>query len=148
MSYERWLRDRLIKKQSPDLGQIAKQLRRADRDLQTAAAVVPIDRTWGFTIAYHAMIRAGRAFMFSLGYLPTTINSHKTIIEFMHSAFDPEYNDLILRFDRMRRKRHDFIYDSENHTTEAEALAALKTAQDLIRGIRNRLKDEYPGRLI
>ncbi len=109
---------------------------------------MPIDRTWSFTIAYHAMIRAGRAFMYSQGYLPTTLNPHKTIIGFMHTAFDTEYNDLILRFDRMRRKRHDFIYDSENHTTEAEALAALKTAQDLIRGIRNCLKDEYPGKLI
>ena len=52
----------------------------------------------------------------------------------------------LLRFDRMRRKRHDFIYDSENHTTEREALAAIKTAQDLIRGIRECLGDEYSKR--
>jgi len=79
MSYERWLRDHLIKKQAPDHNQITKQP---------------------------------------------------------------------LRFDRMRRKRHDFIYESENHTTEREALAAIKTAQDLIRRIRECLGDEYSKKLI
>ena len=78
MSYERWLKDRLIKKQAPDHDQINKQL---------------------------------------------------------------------FRFDRMRRKRHDFIYNSENNTTEREALAAIRTAQDLIRRIGECLGDEYFKRI-
>lgn len=129
---------------APDLHQITKQLGRASKDLRTAEAVSSIDRAWSFTIAYHAMIRAGRAFMFSKGYLPTTLNPHKTIVEFTREALGSQYGDLILRFDRMRRKRHDFIYDSENHTTEREALAAIKAAQDLIRGIWECLRDESP----
>jgi hypothetical protein len=48
----------------------------------------------------------------------------------------------------MRRKRHDFIYDSENHTTEREALAAIRTAQDLIRRIGEFLGDEISKKLI
>ncbi|MBE0712270.1 MAG: HEPN domain-containing protein [Candidatus Aminicenantes bacterium] len=148
MSYERWLKDRLIKKQAPDHDQINKQLNRAIKDLRTAEAISPIDRTWSFTIAYHAMIRAGRAFMFSKGYLPTTLNTHKTIVEFTREALGPPYGDLLLRFDRMRRKRHDFIYDSENHTTEREALAAIRTAQDLIRRIGEFLGDEISKKLI
>jgi len=148
MSYERWLKDRLIKKQAPDHDQINKQLNRASKDLRTAEALSSIDRTWSFTIAYHAMIRAGRAFMFSKGYLPTTLSAHKTIVEFTREALGSPYGDLILNFDRMRRKRHDFIYNSENNTTEREALAAIRTAQDLIRGIRECLGDEYPKKLI
>lgn len=35
MSYERWLKDRLIKKQAPDHDQINKQLNRAIKDLRT-----------------------------------------------------------------------------------------------------------------
>jgi uncharacterized protein (UPF0332 family) len=148
MSYERWLRDHLIKKQAPDHNQITKQLNRASKDLRTAEALSSIDRTWSFTIAYHAMIRTGRAFMFSKGYLPTTLNPHKTIVEFTREALDAQYGDLLFRFDRMRRKRHDFIYDAENHTTEPEAFAAIKTAQDLIRRIRECLGDEYSKKLI
>jgi len=133
---------------APDLHQITKQLGRASKDLRTAEAVSSIDRAWSFTIAYHAMIRVGRTFMFSKGYLPTTLNPHKTIVEFTREALGSPYGDLLLRFDRMRRKRHDFIYDSENHTTEREALAAIRTAQDLIRRIGECLRDEISKKLI
>jgi hypothetical protein len=76
MSYARWRKDGLIKTAVPDPDQVAKQLKRASKDLLAAEALFPADRTWAFTIAYHAMIRAGRAYMFSRGYLPTTVNSH------------------------------------------------------------------------
>ena len=148
MNYERWLRDHLIKKQAPDHNQITKQLDRACKDLRAAEALSSIDRTWSFTIAYHAMIRAGRAFMYSTGFIPTTLNPHKTIIEFMREALGDQYGDLLLGFDRMRRKRHDFIYESENHTTEREAISAIKTAQDLIRRVHECLEDKYKKELI
>ncbi len=88
MSYEKLLRERLIKKQSPDFKQIEYQLKRAQKDLQTDESNLSIDLTWAFTIAYHAMIRASKAFMFSKGYLPTTKQSHKTIVEFTKLTID------------------------------------------------------------
>lgn len=141
MSYERWRKDGLIKTAVPDPDQVAKQLRRASKDLLAAEAVCPTDRTWAFTIAYHAMIRAGRGYMLSRGYLPTTVNSHKTVIDFAREELGGQFEDLLRRFDRMRRKRHDFIYDSENATSEREAREAIKAAQELFQGIRNRLGD-------
>jgi len=143
MGYEGFLRDNLIKKVARDHDQISRQLRRADKDLRAAEALVPIDRTWSFTIAYHAMIRAGRAFMFSKGFLPTTLSPHKTVVDFARQELGNEYPDLILRFSRMRRKRHDFIYDSENATTEREVREAINAAQDLIRGIRASLDGPF-----
>jgi len=137
MIFENMLKDQLIKKQSPDLEQIKSQLKRARKDLLTAEAMVPIDQTWSYTIAYHAIIRAGRALMFSHGYLPTTKNSHKTIMEFLGHILGDEYHDIMLRFNRMRRKRHNFIYDSQNHTTVSEAKSAIKTARDLIDKVTN-----------
>ena len=147
MDYENLLRDRLIKAQKPDLEQIRSQLHRAAKDLKTAESVIPIDLTWGFAIAYHAMIRAGKALMFSRGFLPTTKNSHKTIMEFTGFVLGDEYQDLLLRFNRMRRKRHDFIYDSQNHTTESEARGALHTAKELIDKIAALITEETRGRL-
>ncbi len=147
MIYEKLLKDHLVKKQEPDLHQIKNQLNRARKDLLTAEFVAPIDLIWSFTIAYHAMMRAGKALMFSRGYLPTTKSSHKTIIEFMQSALGDECQDLLLRFNRMRRKRHDFIYDSENHTTVSEAQSALRTGRELIGKINARIAEENPGSL-
>jgi uncharacterized protein (UPF0332 family) len=122
---------------TPDQRQISKQLDRASIDLQTASELCAIDRTWCFTIAYQAMIRAGRAFMFSQGYLPASMNSHITVIDFIRDAFGSQTESLVLRFERMRRKRHDFLYDSVNQTTEQEALEAIQTARELVGTIRD-----------
>jgi uncharacterized protein (UPF0332 family) len=144
MSYEKFLRDNLIKKQPPDFKQIERQLARAEKDLKTAEANLPIDLTWAFAIAYHAMMRASKALMYSKGYLPTTRRSHKTIVEFTKLSLGPEYEDLISRFNRMRRKRHDFIYDSENHITLPEAKSSIETARKLIAEISAQIKSANP----
>src|SRR4030042_5537637 len=147
MNYEKLLKDQLIKKQDPDLGQIKTQLKRARKDLLTAEAVVTIDLTWSFAIAYHGMMRAGRALMFSQGYLPTTKSSHKTIMEFTRLSLGDEYQDLLLRFNRMRRKRHDFIYDSQNQTTISEVKSALRTAKELIEKVAALVAEDKSGSL-
>jgi len=144
MNYEEFLKDNLIKKQGPDFKQIERQLKRAQKDLETAEANLPIDLTWAFTIAYHAMIRAGRSLMYSKGYLPTTKNSHKTIIEFTKLILGTEFENLLGHFNRMRRRRHEFIYDSVNHITLSEAKASIDTARKLIEKIIALEKKENP----
>ena len=144
MNYEKLLRERLIKKQSPDFKQIEYQLKRAQKDLQTAESNLSIDLTWAFTIAYHAMIRASKAFMFSKGYLPTTKQSHKTIVEFTKLTIGEKYENLVSRFNRMRRRRHDFIYDTQNHITLHEAKLSIKTANQLINKIITLVRNENP----
>ena len=132
MNYEKFLRDKSIKKQAPDFRQIDKQLQRSLKDLRTSEANLKIDLTWSLTIAYHAMIRAGRALMYSKGYLPTAKRTHKTIIEFTKLLLGSEYYVLVSKFNRLRRKRHDFIYESKNHVTHSEAKSCLDTAKTLI----------------
>jgi uncharacterized protein (UPF0332 family) len=144
MNYEKFLRANLIKKQRPDFKQISNQLQRAAKDLKTAEANLKIDLTWSLTIAYHAMIRAGRALMYSNGYLPTTKRSHKTIVEFMKLILGHDYSALVGRFNRLRRKRHDFIYDSKNHITQSEAKSSLNTAKRLTDKICTLVKQKNP----
>ena len=144
MNYERFLKDKLIKRQKADFKQIAYQLQRSIKDLKTAEVNLEIDLTWSFTIAYHSMIRAGRALMYSKGYLPTTKNTHKTIIEFTKLTLGNEYYSLIARFNRMRRRRHDFIYDTKNNITSHEAKSSLEAAKKLIDKIIDLVKRENP----
>ena len=94
MNYQRFLKNNLIKRQKPDFKQIAHQLKRSEKDIKAAEANLNIDLTWSFTIAYHAMIRAGRVLMFAKGYLPTVKNSHKTIVEFAKLTLGKEYQEL------------------------------------------------------
>lgn len=144
MVYEKFLKDNLIKKEKPDFKQVAYQLNRAKKDLMTAEANLTIDLTWSFAIAYHAMMRASKALMYSKGYLPTAKRSHKTIVELTKFILGDEYDVIINRFSRMRRRRHDFIYDSKNHITAHEAKSSIDTAKKLIEEIIALVKKENP----
>ena len=144
MIYEKFLKDNLIKKEKPDFKQIAYQLKRSQKDLTTAEANLSIDLTWAFAIAYHAMMRASKALMYSKGYLPTAKRSHKTIVELTKLILGNEYESIIGRFSRMRRRRHDFIYDSKNHITPHEAKSSIDTAKKLIEEIIILVKKENP----
>ena len=136
MSYEEFVKNNLIKKVKPDFHQINHQLKRAVQDLETARANLKIDPTWALTIAYHAMIRAARALMYAEGYLPTTTQTHKTIVEFTKIKLGDDVRELVAKFNRLRRRRHHFIYDSENHVNIEEARSALETAKKLIDKIK------------
>ncbi|MEK6714585.1 MAG: HEPN domain-containing protein [Candidatus Omnitrophota bacterium] len=144
MIYEKFLKDNLIKKENSDFKQIAYQLKRAKKDLTTAEANLSIDLTWAFAIAYHAMMRASKALIYSKGYLPTAKRSHKTIVELTKLILGDEYDTIINRFSRMRRRRHDFIYDSKNHITPHEAKLSIDTAKKLIEEIITLVKKENP----
>lgn len=146
MNLENYLKENLIKKQQPDFKQIENQLKRAKKDLKTAEANLSIDLTWSFAIAYHAMMRAGKALMFAKGYLPTTRQSHKTIVEFIKMIIGVEYENLANRFNRMRRQRHDFIYDSINNISIIESKASIDTAKKLIDRIVEIVIKEKPAR--
>lgn len=144
MNYEKFLKDNLIKKQKPDFRQIQLQLQRSLKDLKTAQANLNIDLTWAMAISYHAIIRAGRALMYSKGFLPTTRKSHKTIVEFTRLVLGHEYDTLVSKFNRLRRKRHDFIYNSKNRITHSEAISSLETAKKLIEEIIILVRKENP----
>jgi uncharacterized protein (UPF0332 family) len=67
-------------------------------------------------------------------------------MEFTRLTLGEDYRDLLLRFDRMRRKRHDFIYDSQNHMTVSDVKSAIKTAGDFIEKITAIITEETLGR--
>jgi len=148
LNYERFLKNRLVREQKPDFEQIGYQIQRSLKDLKTAEANLSIDLTWSFAIAYHSMIRAGKALMYSRGYLPTAKRSHKTIVEFTKLILGEEYQDLIGRFNRMRRRRHDFIYEAKNHIVYREAKSSLETAKKLIDKIIALVKQENPQKYL
>ena len=82
--------------------------------------------------------------MYSKGYLPTTRNTHRTIVEFTRLLLGKKYQTTTIKFDRMRRRRHDFIYDSLNHVSLREAESSLKTAKEMIDKIIDIVKKANP----
>jgi hypothetical protein len=92
----------LIERVEPNLGNVKKALERAQRDLRTARATLGIDEEWAYTIAYHAMLRAGRALMAFLEYRPKGKDQHRTVGKFCSRVLGEDYRTLINKFHRMK----------------------------------------------
>jgi len=134
----------LIEKVRFNNKQIVSNIKRARKDLITAKANIEIDEEWAYTISYHAMLRAGRAFMFSIGYRPKGKNQHKTVVDFCAEMLGEDFKSLTDRFNRMRVKRHDFIYEPERPIPRTEAIKSLESAEKFVKKIMDKIQKANP----
>ena len=139
-----YLKKGLVKKQRPDFDQIEQQITRAQKDLKTFGLVLGSDPEWACTIAYQAMLRMGRALMFSYGYLPADGQQHKTVVEITGKLLGKKFDLLIQYFDRMRRNRNVFFYDSLDTNNEAQAKKAFETAGGLLKVVKDTIRKRNP----
>lgn len=121
-----------IKKLPVSKRKVADALNLARRDINTARAILEQDRDWAFSIAYNAMLQTIRALMFSKGYRPSGSNQHISVVRFAEIFLDEE---IVIVFDRMRRKRYAIVYDTAGTISKKEAENAVDTAERLIQEI-------------
>lgn len=126
----------LIRRLSYDKKKVDDSMALAYRDLKTSQTILPSDQDWAYTIAYNAVLQAGRALMFSKGYRPDGSNQHIAVVKFVELYVTQ--NDAII-FDRMRRKRHSTVYDTAGTISHTEAESAITHAEHLIRTIEGLL---------
>lgn len=132
MSFKEYLNNGLVKPQKPNFKQIAMQIERAKKDLRTFYLVLDQDPEWASTMAYQAMLRAGRALIFAHGFLPADGQQHKTVVEMTGKILGSRFNGVTRRFDRFRKKRNIFFYDSADARNQTEAQTAIRTAKELV----------------
>jgi uncharacterized protein (UPF0332 family) len=138
----------LIKQTTINFKQIYNFLSRSRQDLKTAKLNLSIDEAWSYAIAYHAMLRAGRSLMRSFGYRPLGKDQHATVVRFTSIVFGNEFKGLTNKFDRMRRKRHDFIYEPNRPIPRQEAAQAVANAEELVKRIWHVVKNKDPQKNI
>jgi uncharacterized protein (UPF0332 family) len=139
-----YLKKGLLQRLNTDWQAIKKLMLRCEKDLKAARHNLSIDEGIAFTVAYLAMLRAARAFMLLKGLRPKDGYQHKTVMEFLEHSLEDKAKQLIVRFDRMRRKRNIFTYEIDALITKTEAESALKTAIEFIELIKALLKKEDP----
>lgn len=143
-AFQRYLERGYLKKQSPNFAQISNQLRRAFKDLKTAKHNLEYDPEWAVSIAYHAMLRGGRSLLFAHGFLPADGAQHRTVVELTGKILGDEYAGLIRQFNKFRKKRNSFFYDSEDTENIDEAKEALKISRELLDKIGNFIETVNP----
>jgi uncharacterized protein (UPF0332 family) len=134
----------LLKRQKSNFQAIETLILRAHKDLKTAKANLNIDEGIAYTIAYLAMLHAGRAFMLLKGVRPADGYQHKTVVEFMAYFLKKEFKNIVERFEKMRKKRNIFTYEVSISISKIEAENALNTAVKFVHLIEDIIKKENP----
>lgn len=138
----------LLKKVEPNFAQINNQMKRAYRDLETAKRIRHDDSLWATTIVYQALLRAARALLFSYGYLTIDGSQHKTSVEVTGIILGEDDYGSILQFNKLRKERNLFFYESEGYENEEDVDIALNTAVNIFKEIQSHIDQNNPQRSI
>jgi hypothetical protein len=82
--------------------------------------------------------------MYSFGYLPADGQQHKTVVEITGGLLGKEYGLVVKYFDRMRRSRNLFFYDSLDTGGQAQARRSLGTAEKLLEAVKAKITERNP----
>lgn len=142
---DNWIKNGFIAKEEIGWDQIDKHICRAYKDLSVAKANLEIDSEASFNYSYLAMLRSGRALMFSFGYRPIDGRQHKTVVEFSAAMLGKDFSILTLQFDKMRKFRNRFTYDEPGIlVTREQTRQSLKKAESFVNKIAGFIQDKNP----
>ncbi len=122
--------------------EISRAMDIARRDIALAENITKESLDWSYSIAYNAVLQASRAYMFYMGYRPATNKAHKNTFEFMQIAIDEPLRETISYFDRVRKKRHQIVYNETGLATEAEVKFLIEKAKEFIEYVDGKISGE------
>jgi uncharacterized protein (UPF0332 family) len=135
MPYEKLINSSRIKPYHASKTEIKRLLQVATRDINAAIRNLDEDPDWAYTIAYNAILQAGRALMFFEGYRPRGGEQHATVVEFVEEQLGTAYANQVQLFDQMRRKRHRVIYEVAGLVSKKEAEQAIEFSKEFVNNI-------------
>ncbi len=134
-----------LRPQAADFNQISRFLSSAGKRLAAAEKTLAIDAEASYQLAYEAMLKASIGFMLSFGFRARSLPGHHiTIIEFAVKRLGRGFRAQVEMFDRMRRKRHQALYDVSGFISTQEARQALKTAEEYLQIVRSEIAKKHP----
>jgi len=135
----------LIRRENIGFDQVIRHFDRVKKDLKVAEANLAIDAEAAYNYAYLAMLRTGRALMFSYGYRPIDGEQHKTVVAFCGHILGADFLELVKHFDRMRKKRNQFTYDEPGLlVTDTETKNAFASAKQFVALISQFIQNKNP----
>ncbi|PIU09428.1 hypothetical protein COT30_04505 [Candidatus Micrarchaeota archaeon CG08_land_8_20_14_0_20_49_17] len=136
------LKKREIEKVEPDR-KTADKLLRVSRDAIAAAEdnLKMGHNDVALSLAYNAMLNAGRAMMSAKGYRAYSETHHKGVVGFCAAVLPSESSQLVALFNRYRIRRHEIVYGEieGGSVGESEAKGAIDKAGELLDLIKQKI---------
>jgi len=142
MNLSELLKRREVEKVDEDKATAERLLRVAEDNVRAAEDNIGIRHfDVALSLAYHAMLNAGRALMAAKGYRPYADAHHKAVVDFC-AAMLSEQADLVHHFNNYRTRRHDIVYGEveSGSVGENEACNAVKRAEEFLETIRRKVR--------
>lgn len=142
MNLSEMLRKREIEKTEPDRNTAQKLLKASEGAIIAAEDNLKIKHNdVALSLAYNAMLNAGRALMAAKGYRAYSETHHKNVVGFCAVILPSESAQLVSLFNRYRMRRHDIVYGEieGNSVGENEAKNAINKAKEFATLIKSRI---------
>ncbi len=124
----------LIKKDDNiDSSQILNIIKKSRRSIKSAKLLIDDDQENSYQLAYESMLLAGRALIFSFGFRPRVVGSHKTVVDFSKKVLGKEIATLVFKFNKMRKIRHYLVYGTGLYISEVDSRNAISSAVKFLR---------------
>ena len=128
-----------------DFGKIQYLIKRAEQDLKTAKLIRKSDSAATYQLLYEGMLHTALAYMVSDGAQPDIRGKHKTVIDYVAFKLGAHHESNMEFYDRMRRKRHQLMYEpGPCACTEKELDDAQKAVRGFIALISDQIKENHP----
>lgn len=129
-----------LRAQEPDHAALVETLDLAERDLEAAAANKDRFAPWAETMLYEAGLRAARVIVMAAGYRISADRGHVTAIDAADALTDGGHHRAFIRLHRLRRRRHEFMYETAPEPGAQELATARDDVEKLIALARARVR--------
>ena len=131
-----------LKSEEIGIDQVKALLKSALKNLRAAQKNFNIDEETCYTMAYNAMLKIARAILFLNNLRPADGYQHKTTIDVAGKILGNDFNDLIMKFDQMRRKRNIFTYEPLIPLGKEETKNSLEIAEEFYKKVKEFLEQK------
>lgn len=136
---------RRVKPCPVDFERIENFIKRAKKDLTSARLIKQFDLEAAYQLLYDGMLHSTSAYLVGDGLQPDIRGKHKTLIDYAAHALGKRYESKIQFYDRMRRQRHQFLYEpGPFHCTKKEIADAEKVVGEFIELISEKIRGKNP----
>jgi len=125
----------------PGIGwdQVERLIKRAFEDLKSAERNLPFDEPGAMDFIYKAMFHAANALIRSYGFRPGAVRQHQGVILAVERILGDEFKTLVLKFDRLRKRRNQFEYQGIFEMGGEELKDSFQQANRFVAAIRDHL---------
>ena len=143
-TFQEFIDKGLIKKDEQiDFARIRTVLEKSQRSIQSAKLLMDDDHENSYQLAYEAMLLAGRALVFSFGFRPRALGSHKIVVDFSKKVLGKKIATLVFKFNKMRKIRHYLIYGSGLSISEVDTKNAISSANKFLKEVENFIENKF-----